>query len=563
MHGACRRLGLVAALVVAAALSCSREVAKPVHRTGIVAYAGDTVLARHMNHYVTEHGTKAPLAGIRGLLAGADAAVVNLESILASGGGMTGKPGGYACHFRGRPELVEVLTEAGVDVALTANNHTSDYGPVALLEQLRILRSAGIAPIGSGKDLDEATAPVFEKVGDAVVGFIGVHSTSVRGVAGPNSAGVNFVRTNRDVENSIARIRDQVSRARRYANVVLLVVHWGAPDSNPVPTKELVAFAHRVVKETGVDGILGSSSHVMRGVEVVDGRPIVYDAGNLLVDWPARGGNSRWVHQTAIMLLHVDRRGVRKLEAIPIRLGQCEAMLANPTDAVVAGQILDRLQQLSLPFGTAFRREDDRMTLVFERPPPPAPKKRFRFPVPPPATLPDPSSYARPLATSVPPTAIPARYVFENGLTLLGYELPETVAPDHGLNITAYWTAAEPILESYYFDYQVRCAEPPAAPGKGEKHRKDTPGAKAGVVKCGATWKDPHQPGDWMYPTSRWRVGEIVVDRFFVRRPPTSGAGPHDVFVRVYRGNTPLRVASPLESAGADEIALGRILVEE
>ena len=48
------------------------------------------------------------------------------------------------------------MKAGGIDVGNLANNHSYDYGPDAVADSRRNLEKAGIAPVGAGKDAEEA-----------------------------------------------------------------------------------------------------------------------------------------------------------------------------------------------------------------------------------------------------------------------------------------------------------------------------------------------------------------------------------------------------------------------
>mgnify|MGYP000865826988 CR=1 FL=1 len=121
---------------------------------------GDTVLARRMHDYVARHGAAWPLAGVAALLREADAALVNLECCVALGGFPAEKGERNPCYFRARPEMLGLLTAAGIDALTLANNHAGDYGPLSVAETLRWTAEAGLGAVGPGRGLEPAREQV-------------------------------------------------------------------------------------------------------------------------------------------------------------------------------------------------------------------------------------------------------------------------------------------------------------------------------------------------------------------------------------------------------------------
>lgn len=531
-----RLLSFLLALAVAAP-ACRREAPdrspeQVFGRLSTVAFAGDTVLARRMNSAFQEHGPSRPLEGVREVLAGADVAVVNLECILASGGEPADKGERNPYYFRGRPELVRILTEAGVDVASLANNHGGDYGPAAVVEGVRILREAGVEPLGGGENLAAAMAPVFQRAGDTVVAFVGADMTQRSSAATEDGAGIHFV-SERDPGAVVERVREQVRLARRHAHLVLLVTHWG-PNGTEEPDSRRRQLAKRLVREAGIDGVLGSSAHQLHGIEVIDGRPIIYDAGNLLFDY----GSDDWTHKTAIFVLHLDRAGVRWVEAVPARMMNSRTRLASGEEAE---EVVRRLQELSGRLGTKLRSDGGRAVLgIWDNLRARNPRESYSPPAKRTALLPALTSYSPPgvVIDELPPsaTALPVR--FEEGFELLGHEMPARTKVRHGVPIVTYWRAAAPTEESYQIFVHV------------ESTRRGPP------------WRGDHQPGDWMYPTNRWLAGRLVRDSHQIRPPGESATGPHEVYVGLYSGRRRLAVLDGDRHDGQNRVRLGTIEVE-
>lgn len=495
-----------------------------------IAFAGDTVLARRLNAFVDEHGPTKSLAGVREVLAGADVSVVNLECIIASGGEPVDKGERNSYYYRGRPELVRVLTEAGVDVASLANNHAGDYGPDAVVEGVEILRKAGVSPLGAGRDVNEAMAPVFRKVGDTVVAFIGLDMTQRKIGATARRAGPHVV-LEQNPGAVVNRVQEQVQLARRFAHLVFLVTHWGA-NYDEEPSDRHRTLARRLVREAGIDGLLGSSAHQIQGMEVVDGRPIIYDAGDLLFDFDS----DDWTHKTAIFVLHFDRRGVRWVEAVPIRMSNGMAKLATGDDQ---REILARLDDLTRRLSTKLWIEDGRAMLgIWDVRRRPEPRESWTPPPERDPVIPTPTSYRPPnvIVDKVPESATAHRVRFDEGVELLGYEFPDTARHLHGVPITTYWRTTKRLTKSYQIFTHV---EPRA-----DDHRP--------------RWRGDHQPGDWSYPTTRWRPGEIIRDRHFIRPPGNSERGIHDVYVGLFKGPR-LKILDEEHNAGRERVKLGAI----
>lgn len=156
-----------------AAQASSVPAAIPPERQRIVVHGtGDVNLDPDYVPALGAHGYAHAWSGLAGLLAADDLTVINLECPVSDRGTIVPKEFTFRCA----PAALPAARAAGVEVANLANNHSGDYGPVALLDSVRHARDAGIEPVGVGADIAEATRPAIVEVGGwrvAVLGFGG------------------------------------------------------------------------------------------------------------------------------------------------------------------------------------------------------------------------------------------------------------------------------------------------------------------------------------------------------------------------------------------------------
>jgi poly-gamma-glutamate capsule biosynthesis protein CapA/YwtB (metallophosphatase superfamily) len=84
----------------------------------------------------------------------------------------------------------------------------------------------------------------------------------------------------------IASLERSIGDARRQADVVVVSIHCHEGEAGSwnghVPPDFLVDAAHRCI-DAGADLIAGHGPHLLRGVEIYDGKPILYSLGNLFL----------------------------------------------------------------------------------------------------------------------------------------------------------------------------------------------------------------------------------------------------------------------------------------
>lgn len=240
---------------------------------------GDVMLGRLVNERLRVAEPASVWGDVLALLAGADARIANLECVLADDG--TPWPG-KVFHFRSDPAHVASLVAAGIDIVTLANNHTLDYGRGALAEMLAVLDAHAILHAGAGPDADAARRPAVLRVGRTGLAVLAVTDNEPGWAAAERTPGVFHVPA--DLRDPRAEsLLGLVWAARRDAGFLIVSAHWGPNWGEDVP-EEHAALAHALV-DAGADLVFGHSPHVVRGVEVYRGRPILYAAGDFVDDY--------------------------------------------------------------------------------------------------------------------------------------------------------------------------------------------------------------------------------------------------------------------------------------
>jgi len=278
-----RRATWACALLLLAAPARGQEAAPPapapaVDRASLrlrVVAAGDTMLGsdlRRGEKGVPPRDGEGVLRHVRELFLGADLAFLNLEGPLADGLPQKKcRPDSQSCYpFRMPTRLTRALTAAGIDVVGNANNHAGDLGPEGLDSTIRALDAAGVKH--AGKLGDEARL----ELGGLRIAVLAAHTG-------------HCCLSVLDLEALTAAVR----RAAGEADLVILSMHAGAEGvaARRIPAKMERAYgedrgevkkAARAAIEAGADLVLGHGPHVLRGMEVWQGRLIAYSLGNFV-----------------------------------------------------------------------------------------------------------------------------------------------------------------------------------------------------------------------------------------------------------------------------------------
>lgn len=267
-------------------------------------------------------------------------------------------------HYRMHPRNVSVLSAAGIDLCILANNHTLDWGRTGLLETLRSLDSARLAFAGAGQQLEEALAPVVLKTPKGrvvVLAYSSISSgTPYDWAAGPQQPGINLL-ANLSTE-SLQDIAAQVKNVKKPGDVVVFSVHWGSNWGYEIPPAQQ-NFARQLIDKAGVDLVFGHSSHHPRPIEIYRGKLILYGAGDFINDYEGISGHEQYRADLSLMYFPQLDPANGKLTAlvmVPMRIRNFRLQRASPKEAA---WLADRMARESSRFGTTVSLEDNSLVV--------------------------------------------------------------------------------------------------------------------------------------------------------------------------------------------------------
>jgi poly-gamma-glutamate synthesis protein (capsule biosynthesis protein) len=228
------------------------------------------MLARDLITMMDTHGSAAPYAAVRDMLADADLTIANMEGAFTDRGVRQVKQ--YT--FRTPPRHAAGLYEAGIDIVSLGNNHAADFGAVGVQDTLAVLDAAGVLHTGAGMDELRARSPVLLDVNGLHIAFLSYNAVLEATFAGPASAGVAY--------GSQANVRHDVAYWKERSDVVIVALHAGTEYTDtPDATQRSVA---RAAVESGASLVLGHHPHVLQGWENYLDGVIIYSLGNFVFD---------------------------------------------------------------------------------------------------------------------------------------------------------------------------------------------------------------------------------------------------------------------------------------
>lgn len=229
-----------------------------------ISAAGDCTLgtdeyfdpSTSLNAYYDSNGPAYFFQNVKSIFEADDLTIVNMEGTLTEE--TTRQDKTYA--FKGPAEYTQILTDGDVEAANLANNHSHDYGDKSYTDTIAALDAAGITNFGYDR-----TAVM--DVNGVKVGLVGTYELA------------EGMGCEEEMISNIKAVEDQG------AQIVIVSFHWGIEREN-YPTENQVNLAHSAI-DNGADLVLGHHPHVLEGIEVYNGKNIVYSLGNFCF-----GGNS-------------------------------------------------------------------------------------------------------------------------------------------------------------------------------------------------------------------------------------------------------------------------------
>lgn len=219
-----------------------------------------------------------------------DFMIANLEVTL--GGTAAGEYRGYPT-FNCPDEMIDALKDAGVDMLLTANNHSYDTGHDGFIRTQEVLNQKGMLYTGSRLSTD-TTSYIVQDINGIKVGMICYTYETGDTLAGNKTVnGITVATEDTDLLNSfnyrqMDQFYSEVENAKEAmesegADFVMMFIHWGNEyELTPSNTQKKIA---QNLCELGIDIIVGGHPHVVQPMQVLTSESgektyCIYSVGN-------------------------------------------------------------------------------------------------------------------------------------------------------------------------------------------------------------------------------------------------------------------------------------------
>ncbi len=241
----------------------------------------------------TTYNYKPSFAVIKPYLSAADFTIANLETTFA------GPDRDYAGYpgFNTPDAFAEAIKYAGIDMVVTANNHSTDTQDKGLLRTLDVLDKYALAHTGTFRTQEDRDSIRVYNLNDIKLAVLN-YTYGVNGSLPSQPYMLNLIDT--------ALIRKDINTARAQGSDIVLVYYHYGQENVVEPTyaqKRQVKFAI----EAGADIIIGAHSHVLSTMEYykanssakVDSGFVAWGLGNFI-------SNQYWRYTDAGVILDIE-----------------------------------------------------------------------------------------------------------------------------------------------------------------------------------------------------------------------------------------------------------------
>jgi len=264
------------------------------------------------------------------------------------------------------PEGVLALKAWNIKAVGVANNVA--YDRANILETLRVLDANGIAHTGGGKNIADAHRPAIVERKGVKVGFLQYTARwyqDAEQLATETDPGVAKISSRDGVTidpADVDRVRDDIRRLRPLVDIVVVSHHnrdgatgtqfpgnppaarSGASRDQHVPEEYQKRFAHLAL-DAGADFVYGHGTHTIQGVEIYNGRPILYAVGHSAFDQPGYEKSKDGLVVRAV----VQGKKIARVSFVPVsRDDQNDVFMLEPSSEE-GSRLVDIVRQVSPP----------------------------------------------------------------------------------------------------------------------------------------------------------------------------------------------------------------------
>ncbi|BBE30173.1 hypothetical protein OSSY52_03140 [Tepiditoga spiralis] len=229
----------------------------------------------------------------------ADISFFNLETPISNKGRHVG-------DFNSEIKYLNYIKDLDISLVSIANNHMFDNGEIGFEETLKNLENNNIRYIGGGWNLSNArTLKTIEKKGIKItfLAYTDHCNRNFYGLARENNSGILPLYSK--------LIKKDINRAKKISDYVFVYLHF-VLENKTLIHKEEQKIARKII-DYGADVLIGGHSHVPKGFEIYNNKPIIYSLGNFIF-----GYNSKNWGNNLVSTIELNKNKISEIKIYPI-----------------------------------------------------------------------------------------------------------------------------------------------------------------------------------------------------------------------------------------------------
>lgn len=254
-------------------------------------------------------------SGVQSIFVQDDLTFVNFEGALTT----ATKKAEKEYRFKGDPSYIEILKQGSIEAVTLANNHSLDYLEAGFKDTVDILKENGVP-----YTYFETT--FVEEIKGMKIGYLGYKGWEHE-------------------KKSNALLKEHVKAMRKQGvNFIVANYHWG-DERSYIPNQQQRRMAHFAI-DNGVDLVIGHHPHVLQGMEVYKGKPILYSLGNFCFGGAPNPKDKDTIIYQHIITYNAASKEIIKTESniIPARVSS-EAHRNDYRPILATGEEKDRIEK--------------------------------------------------------------------------------------------------------------------------------------------------------------------------------------------------------------------------
>jgi poly-gamma-glutamate synthesis protein (capsule biosynthesis protein) len=231
-------------------------------------FVGDTNLGRSLGERLKKNEGQNFVESLKKILEPHTVRIVNVECVFTNEN--TAREKEFV--IKAMPEHAKFLREAGITHGITANNHAYDYGLQAYSENKRVLNENGIHCIEDIQKIETHQSASFTLSGKKVKVFALLYL--------PDRLADSLVARHIRLEKFLQAIKE--TKQNEPETYIIASLHFGT-EYHPYAKQSERDLASKII-QSGADALVGHHPHVVRNVEFIAGKPVIYSLGNFVFD---------------------------------------------------------------------------------------------------------------------------------------------------------------------------------------------------------------------------------------------------------------------------------------